>query len=110
MFRIFMQSYARFARLVFYSFFRSRGTLGELGLRRFVLLCFVVEVPLKTTIERDIVPEAIGEGELLITGVDENAEDAPADGTVRDAASTAAGSVRPEQEPGKDRPRTRPRP
>jgi len=42
MFRIFLQSYARFARLVFYSFFRSRGTLGELGLRRFVLLCFVV--------------------------------------------------------------------
>lgn len=31
-----------------------------------VLLCFVKEVPLKTTIERDILPDAISEGQLII--------------------------------------------
>ncbi|WP_081709934.1 MDR family MFS transporter [Arthrobacter sp. 35W] len=33
-----------------------------------VLLCFLVEKPLATRIERDILPESIAEGELLITG------------------------------------------
>lgn len=44
MYRLFVQSYARFTRLVFYSLFRSRGTLGELSFRRFVLLCAVIPV------------------------------------------------------------------
>jgi MFS family permease len=31
-----------------------------------LLLCFVREVPLKTTIERDILPDAVSEGQLII--------------------------------------------
>jgi EmrB/QacA subfamily drug resistance transporter len=38
-----------------------------LALAAFVLLIFVKEVPLATTIERDIMPESVAEGQLLIT-------------------------------------------
>src|SRR5690606_35579834 len=38
-----------------------------LALAAFVLLLFVTEVPLATTIERDIVQESLGEGQLLVT-------------------------------------------
>ena len=37
-----------------------------LALIAFVLLCFVEEVPLKTTIDRDILPEALSEGQLVV--------------------------------------------
>lgn len=37
-----------------------------LALIAFALLCFVKEVPLKTTIDRDIVPESLAEGQLVI--------------------------------------------
>ena len=37
-----------------------------LALIAFVLLCFVKEVPLKTTIDRDILPEALGEGQIMV--------------------------------------------
>lgn len=42
LFRIFIQSYWRFARLVFCAFFRTKGTLGELSVRRVLLLCGIV--------------------------------------------------------------------
>ena len=42
-----------------------------LALAAFVLLCFVKEVPLATTIDRDVMPESVAEGELLITSADD---------------------------------------
>lgn len=36
-----------------------------------VLQCFIKEIPLKTTIERDILPDAIGEGQVIIEHGDE---------------------------------------
>ena len=47
-----------------------------LALGAFVLLCFVKEVPLATTIDRDVMPESLSEGELLITSADD-AEGSP---------------------------------
>lgn len=41
-----------------------------LALAAFVLLLFVKEVPLATTIERDILPESVAEGQLLVTSDD----------------------------------------
>src|SRR5690606_7203341 len=38
-----------------------------LALAAFVLLLFVKEVPLATTLERDIMSESVAEGQLLIT-------------------------------------------
>ena len=45
--------------------------MAPLGLIAVVLLSFVKEIPLKTTVERDIVPEAISEGQLIIEHADE---------------------------------------
>src|SRR5690606_34593449 len=39
-----------------------------LALISFVLLLFVKEKPLATTIERDVMPDSLAEGQLLITG------------------------------------------
>ena len=44
--------------------------IAPLALLAAVLLCFVQEKALATTIERDVVPEAAGEGNLLITAED----------------------------------------
>ncbi|WP_241961165.1 MDR family MFS transporter [Salinibacterium hongtaonis] len=44
-----------------------------------VLLFFVKEKPLATTIERDVMPEAIAEGQLLITSDEPSAHDADAE-------------------------------
>lgn len=41
--------------------------MAPLALAAFVLLLFVKEVPLATTIERDVMPESVAEGQLLIT-------------------------------------------
>jgi MFS family permease len=46
-----------------------------LALVALVLLCFVDEVPLKTTIERDILPESIGEGQVIVDYEDEPDDD-----------------------------------
>ncbi|MFI7583979.1 MDR family MFS transporter [Kocuria sp. M1N1S27] len=45
-----------------------------LGLLAAALLCFVAEKPLATTIEKDVEPEALAEGDLVVTA------DAPGDG------------------------------
>ncbi|KDA05040.1 MFS transporter [Microbacterium sp. CH12i] len=39
--------------------------MAPLAVVAVVLLCFIKEVPLKTTVERDIVPDALGEGHLI---------------------------------------------
>ncbi|WP_455837166.1 hypothetical protein, partial [Pseudarthrobacter siccitolerans] len=39
--------------------------MAPLALIALVLLCFVKEVPLKTTIERDLVPDALSAGQLM---------------------------------------------
>jgi EmrB/QacA subfamily drug resistance transporter len=44
--------------------------MAPLGIIAFVLLLFVHEKPLATTIERDVMPESIAEGQLLITADD----------------------------------------
>lgn len=54
--------------------------MAPLAVIALVLLCFIDEVPLKTTIERDIAPDAISEGQLII----EHSE--PADGAPADSA------------------------
>lgn len=48
--------------------------MAPLAVIAVVLLCFVQEVPLKTTIERDILPEALGEGQVIIEHADEPEE------------------------------------
>jgi len=40
--------------------------MAPLALIALVLLCFIEEIPLKTTVERDIPAEAISEGQLII--------------------------------------------
>ena len=42
-----------------------------------ILLCFIKEKPLATRIERDIVPESISEGALLIAGASDEPEQLP---------------------------------
>lgn len=50
-----------------------------LALIAFVLLLFVKEVPLATTIERDIMPESLAEGQLLVAQSKSGDTDSPAD-------------------------------
>jgi len=50
--------------------------MAPLAVIAVLLLCFIKEVPLKTTIERDIVPEAVGEGSLIIEHNDDRVNDA----------------------------------
>ncbi|WP_111719342.1 MDR family MFS transporter [Homoserinimonas sp. OAct 916] len=45
--------------------------MTPLAVAAVVLLFFVKEVPLKTTIERDIIPESIGDGQVMIESADE---------------------------------------
>jgi EmrB/QacA subfamily drug resistance transporter len=63
-----------------------------LALASFVLLLFVKEKPLATTIERDVMPESVSEGQLLINsndpaaqpfGSSESSDGVPADGPLR---------------------------
>ncbi|WP_223170773.1 hypothetical protein [Microbacterium sp. NIBRBAC000506063] len=77
--------------------------MAPLGLVAVVLLSFIKEIPLKTTVERDIVPEGISEGQLIIEHEDEFDPAAPSDAPVRPGSSSRAEAF----PPGQPSPRTR---
>ncbi|MGM7698035.1 DHA2 family efflux MFS transporter permease subunit [Microbacterium sp. A84] len=50
--------------------------MAPLAVVAVVLLCFIKEVPLKTTVERDIVPDSVSEGHLIIEHDSDSVNDA----------------------------------
>ncbi|MGV9195274.1 MDR family MFS transporter [Microbacterium sp. MC2] len=66
--------------------------MAPLALIAVVLLCFIEEIPLKTTVERDVPAEALAEGQLLIESGAEPTQSAPAEDA---GASTEGDRARP---------------
>ncbi|GAA3905838.1 MDR family MFS transporter [Microbacterium invictum] len=69
--------------------------MAPLAIIGLILFCFIREVPLKTTIERDIAPDAISEGQLIIDHDDDSAERAGSEGTVAAGGKPAGRGARP---------------
>lgn len=70
--------------------------MAPLAIISAILLVFVVEKPLATTIERDVMPESIAEGQILITADDldgDSVDAASADDSVNDATIELAEPV-----------------